>query len=265
MKALSLLILSLAPAVVPAQEPTAERNPWKAAPPAIPETVAKARIHAQTVLPGASGIAGGNLILQRIDPPAFTPAAPVPEPAKQARNFTAEEWAARLAKEPNELQLFSPTVIVHGNGVSMVRWGAVDKLTGYRQYAAWVRLDLSTIYACGDVTVGRRRYCMMPMMFHATDRMAQQWKAPAPAEFKIPTDIILEEGDPDNKPALEPLLALLEKYDTEGPQIAATAAAIKADQEARADWEKAHPQRPEDAVIKFWPIKSTQYPTKAAK
>ena len=225
-----------------------------------------ARVKAQTVLNGG-GEKGGDLIIQRIDPPTSreVPPAPVQSPLAEVSKLTREQWAARRAAEPNELQLFSPTVIVHGNGVSMVRWGAVDKLEGYRQYAAWVRLDLSSIYACGDVIVGRRRYCMMPMLFHATDRMAQQWKAPAPAEFNLPTDIILAEGDPDNKIALEPLLALLERYDTDGDQIAATAAAIKADQEARAAWEKAHPQKPEDVVIKFWPIRSSQYPTKAGK
>lgn len=268
MKTKAILIQCMTPALLLAQEPAAERNPWKASSPAIPEAVSKARIHAQTVLPGASGTAGGNLILQRIDPPDASSVrliTPVPEPAKAAGNFSAGELAARRASEPNELQFFSPTVVVLDNGVSMVRWGAVDPLSGYRQYAAWVRLDLSTIHACGDLTVGRRRYCLLPVMFHATDRMNQKWKAPAPLEFKRSTDIILAEGDPDNKAALEPLLALLGRYDTAGDQIAATAAAIKADQEARDAWEEAHPQKPEDVVIKFWPIQSTQYPTKVAK
>ena len=106
---------------------------------------------------------------------------------------------------------------------------------------------------------------MMPMMFYATDRMVQQWKAPDPASFKEPTDIVLVEGNQDNKIALEPLLALLEKFDTDGVSLQATAGAIKADQEARAAWEKAHPPQPEDVVIKFWPIKSRQYPTKPVK
>jgi hypothetical protein len=265
MKTVAYLLLAVAPTFLSAQEPATERNPWKAAPPAVPEEVLKARIHAQTVLPGASGIAGGNLILQRIEPPSFKAPARVKEPVKPARSFTAEELASRRAAEPTDLQLFSPTVVVYPNGISMVRWGAVDKLTGYRQFAAWVRLDLSTIYAAGDVTVGRRRYCMMPMMFHATDRMVRDWKAPAPPDFKLPTDIILAEGDPENKTALEPLHALLERYDSAGDQIAEAAAAMKEEQEARAAWEKAHPQKPEDAVIKFWPIRSSQYPTKSAK
>ena len=134
----------------------------------------------------------------------------------------------------------------------MVRWGAVDPLVGYRQYAAWVRLDLSSIYACGDVITGRRRYCLMPMLFHATDRMAQQWKAPAPGDFKLTTDILLAEGDSENKTALEPLFALLNKYDTEGAQMEYHAAALKQDQADRAAWEAAHPAPPENTVIRFW-------------
>jgi len=250
MKTAALLVSALTATLLPAQEP-AVRNPWKTAPPVVPEAVATARVTAQTVLKGG-GTAGSDLIIQRIEPPVFPEQPRPPSPLPAAAKLTRELWAARRAAEPNELLLFSPTVIVHPGGLSIVRWGTADKRAGYRQYAAWVRLDLSSIYACGDLTVGRRRYCLMPVMFHATDRMVQQWKAPAATDFKLPTDIILTEGDPDNAAALEPLLALLNEYDTQGQQIAHTAEAIKIDQAARAAWEAAHPAPPENAVIRFW-------------
>jgi hypothetical protein len=254
MKAVSLLIFSLTPAIVSAQEPTTERNPWKAALPSVPEAVMNARVTAQTVLKGGGGAEGGDLIIQRIERPVFPPKAPVPAPVIVPP--TEEQLAARAARrasEPNVLLLFSPTIVVFRDGLSLVRWGSVDRLKGFQQYAAFVRLDLSAIYACPDLTVGRTRYCMMPMMFHATDRMVQQWKAPDPSFFKEATDIVLAEGDPDNKTALEPLLALLAKFDTDGPQLQETAAAIKADQEARAAWEAEHANDPpENTVIRFW-------------
>lgn len=253
MKAVSILILSLTPAVLSAQE-AVPVNPWKAAPPAVPEEVANARIMAQTVLKGGGGAKGGDLVIQRIERPVYPPKVEVPAPVVVPP--TEEQLAARAARralEPDELRLFSPTIVIFREGLFLVRWGSVDRLKGYQQYAAFVRLDLSAIYACPDLTVGRRRYCMMPMMFHATDRMVQQWKAPAASSFKEPTDIVLVEGDPDNKSTLEPLLALLSYFDANGPQLNETAAAIKADQEARAAWEAAHTNDPpENTVIKFW-------------
>ena len=228
MKAASLVILSLAPAILSAQESTAERNPWKAAPLIVQEAVMNARVTAQTVLKGGGGEKGGDLIIQRIERPVFPPKVAAsasgvvpPTPAEMAAR------AARRALEPNSLLLFSPTVVIYGNGISLVRWGHIDRFQGYQPYAAWVRLDLSAIYACPDLTVEHTRYCMMPMMFHATDRMVQQWKAPAVSSFKEPTDIVLAEGDPDNKAALQPLLALLSHFDANLPQLQQTAAASK--------------------------------------
>ncbi len=254
MKAASIVILSLTFPVLSAQELATERNPWKAAPPVVPEAVMNARVTAQTVLKGGGGAGGGDLIIQRIERPVFPPKAPVPAPVIVPP--TEEQLAARAAhraSEPNVLLLFSPTIVVFRDGLSLVRWGSVDRLKGYQQYAAFVRLDLSAIYACPDLTVGRTRYCMMPIMFHATDRMVRQWKAPDPASFKEPTDIVLVEGDPNNKAALEPLLALLSHFDTNLPELQATATAIKADQEARTAWEAEHANDPpENTVIRFW-------------
>jgi hypothetical protein len=253
MKTISILILSLTPAVLTAQESALERNPWKAAPPIVPEAVLKARVTAQTVLKGG-GEKGGDLIIQRIERPVSPPKLERPAPVVVPP--TQEQLAARAARralEPNELRLFSPTIVIYRDGLSLVRWGSVDQLKGYRQYAAFVRLDLSAIQACPDLTVGRTRYCMMPMMFHATDRMVQQWKAPAASSFKEPTDIVLAEGDPNNRTAMEPLLALLSHFDANWPQLQETAAAIKADQEARAAWEAEHANDPpENSVIRFW-------------
>ena len=245
---------------------TAKHNPWKAVPPEMPEAVAKARVQARTVLKGAGGPRGGNLIIEVIEPPVLeAPATPAAIPVAPLSGEELAARAARRAAEPNEFRLFSPSVIVYDNGVSLIKWWTADRKAGYQEYSAFVNLDLSTIFACRDLTVGRRRYCIMAVTHHASDRFAAEAKPPGLTDFKDPTDIILTKGDPTNQEALEPLMALLSKYDTESGLIESTAAAINADQEARSAWEKAHPPRPEDVVIKFWPIKSTQYSTQPVK
>ena len=144
-------------------------------------------------------------------------------------------------------------MIVFRGGLSLVRWGSVDRLMGYQPYAAFVKMDLTAVEACREVIVGPRRYCLMPVIFQATDRMAQQWKAPAADSFKQPTDIVLTEGSPENQLALEPLVALLARFDAEGPALEKIAVAMRENQAARAAWEAAHAgDPPQDTVIKFW-------------
>jgi hypothetical protein len=265
MKISLLLTCCLLPSSGWGQE-TVLRNPWKAAPLEMPKEVAKARVQARTVLKGAGGAAGGNLIIEVIEPPVLFKVVPVSAPP--AAPLSEEEMAAREARraaEPNELRLFSPSVVVYGNGVSHISWWTADRKTGYQEYSAFVNLNLESIFACGDLTVGRRRYCLMAMAHKATDRFVAQVKPPALTDFKEPTDIILTKGDSTNEEALEPLMALLAKYDTESGLIQSTAAAILADQEARRVWEADNPQPPEDSVIRFWPIQSTQYSTTPVK
>jgi hypothetical protein len=251
MKKSCLLLLCLTPVTGQTQE-TPPVNRWKAAPMVVPEVVAKATVLNRKVIKGG-GQGGGDLILERIAAPVFPKPAPAQEVVKTPP--TPEEMealAARRAAEPNELLLFSPTVVVFENNLSLVKWWSADAITGYQEFSAWVRLDLSSINACGDLTVGRRRYCMMSMMYHAADRSAGKIKAPALTDFKEDSDILLTKGNPANTAALEPLKALLAKYDTERGLIESTAAAIKADQDARRDYEAKYPSPPENTVIRYW-------------
>ena len=227
-------------------------NRWKAAPMVVPEVVAKAQLLNRKVIKGG-GQGGGDLILERIAEPVFPKAALAQEVVKTPPTLEElEALAARRAAEPNELLLFSPTVVVFENNLSLVKWWSADAITGYQEFSAWVRLDLSSINACGDLTVGRRRYCMMSTMYHAADRSAGKFKAPALTDFKEDSDILLTKGNPANTAAIEPLKALLAKYDTERGLIESTAAAIKADQDERRDYEAKYPSPPENTVIRYW-------------
>jgi hypothetical protein len=147
----------------------------------MPEAVAKARVQARTVLKGAGGPEGGNLIVEVIEPPFLVvPAPPVAQPFALLSEEELAARAARRAAEPNEFRLFSPSVVTYDNGISLISWWTADRKTGYQEYSAFVNLDLSSIFACGDLTVGRRRYCMMAMGHKASDRFVAQVKPPAP-------------------------------------------------------------------------------------
>ena len=251
MKTASLLLLCLIPVTGQSQE-TPPVNRWKAAPLPVPEVVAKATVLNRQVVKGG-GQGGGDLILERIAAPVFAKVVPAPEVVRTPPTpEELEACAARRAAEPNELLLFSPTVVVFENNLSLVKWWSADATTGYQEFAAWVRLDLISINACGDLTVGRRRYFMMSMMYHAADRSAGKIKAPALTDFKADSDILLIKGNPANTAALEPLKLLLTKYDSERGLIESTAAAIKADQDARRDYETKYPSPPENTVIRYW-------------
>ena len=251
MKKTCLVLLCLVPLTSRGQE-IPPVNRWKAPPLPVPDAVAKEKVLNRKVIKGG-GQGGGDLILERIAAPAFPKGVTAPEVVKLPP--TPEALAARAARretEPNELLLFSPTVVVFENNLSLVQWWSADQITGYQEFSAWVRLDLSSINACGDLTVGRRRYYMMSTMYHAADRSAGKIKAPPLTDFKEDSDILLTKGNPANAAALEPLHALIEKYDRERGLIESTAAAIKADEDARRAYEAKYPSPPENTVIRYW-------------
>jgi hypothetical protein len=99
---------------------------------------------------------------------------------------------------------------------------------------------------------------------HAKDRFTGLVDVPSSAAFQEKGGIILIKGNSANLEAMEPLSALLAKYEKEGPAILAADAAIKADNAARAAWEKAHPRKPREKVIKHWVVRSNLPPKTAA-
>ena len=241
-------------------------NPWKVATLEMPEAVINARVKAQTVKLGG-GTAGGHLVMQVIEPPALVPVVPVPTTA--ASRLTLEDRAAKRAASPPHTEcLFMPTVVVYDNGISLIRWWpdcSKRDSTGGQEYLAWVNLDLSSINGCGDFMAGKRHFTLLPTLSRAKTPFTGPLKPPALSDFRRKSDIILTAGDSTNKDAMEPVMALLAKYDTEGQLIVAADATIKADQKAQAAWEKANPEPPTHTVIKFWQDPSTTDRTKPAK
>jgi hypothetical protein len=234
-------------------------NPYRAAPPELPEAVIKAGILDEAVTKG--GPSQGKVTIQRIAPPILPP---VPEPIEVSKQVISPEWRAALrAAAPIELRLFSPTIICYPDGVSFIRWFSPQGDT----YEAWTKTpDLNSVYAAGDFTVERRRYLMMPLLLPGNTRAAGPLKLPDPGQFKLPSDVVLVRGDSTDAAALEPLFGLLEMYDRDRDQIVAAAKAQQEAAEAQAAWEKANPTpATPDILIKVWPIQSTQYSTTAVE
>jgi hypothetical protein len=234
-------------------------NPYRVAPPELPEAVKQAVILEEAVTQG--GLSKGKVTIQRVVPPLLPP---LPEAQVVQSPAPDGEWRAALrATAPLELRLFAPTVICYADGLSFVRWTTSKG----EMFEAWTKMpDLSSIYAAGDFTVERCRYLMMPLMFQGNTRAAGPLKLPDLTQFKQPTDVILVRGDPANAAALTPLMGLLEMVERDGAMIAAAAKAHQEAAAAATAWEKANPppDRP-DVVIKVWPIQSTQYSTTSAK
>lgn len=260
MKSNILLLLCLFPCILPAQD-VADQNPWEPVKPELPKAIKDAAVLSRWVLRPAT-MTEGRVVIEEIAPPQFP--RPVDKPLATAVPLSADSWTFRKAAAFSELRLFSPTVILTDSSYSLVRWWSADPFTGYQEFAAWVDCDLSSINACGDLTVGSRRYCLMASARHAKDRFTGLVDVPSSAAFQEKGGIILIKGNSANLEAMEPLSALLAKYEKEGPAILAADAAIKADNAARAAWEKAHPRKPREKVIKHWVVRSNLPPKTAA-
>jgi hypothetical protein len=247
------LLTLLAPVLAWAQE-SPPALAFRQEPRVLPAEVSAAAVQAQTFVKG--GADGADLTIQVIAPLEIASSS-------MAATLSPEERAALRAKTPLEFRLFDPLITVYANGISYIQWGVMGVENGYQEYAAWSSLNLSDAGSCKELNVGRRRYHMLAVPQLASVRAVSQQKAPRAESFKGTGGFIIVKGDAKNTVAMEPIIALHEKYAKEGAQIAADAAALKVAQKEAETWNKAHPAVPQDTVIKMWPVQSTQYSTAA--
>lgn len=256
--------------------------------------VAEAPVQARAVAPRA-GERGANLVMELVAPPvstgttaSSTTAKPVP-----VRPWTAEEREARRSAAPDHILLFSPTVTLSGSGMSRVAWSATlpDPAGGpprFEDYIVWVPVNLESIRAVGDLSVGKTRWLLTPSLIKArspqtaanpdggpakpvpVNHQSSTINIPKWEDFKGPGGsagaILVEKGNPDLIEALEPVMALTAKYQdpAESARIAEDFAKMTAIQAAAEAWAREHPEPVRDTVIKFWPLESTEYPTAGA-
>lgn len=249
----SLLIAlpALAPLIVSAQEGAVEPPPGvRKQGIKLPQAVTEAAVRREKVVPGTAG--GGSLTIQVIDAPVLPP--PAPPPAAAGPRLTPEQRAALRAAAPEVTRLFSPYITPYPNGVTHISWTAAELGAGAGAYEAWLNMDLSAFEFMQDVTVGKTRFVVMPLMMDCRWRSVPKRIPPDPGSFKGPSELIMEKGDAQNQAALAPLNAMLALYAEKGPELLASAQARKAEWAAAAEWEKSHPSPKPSVTVKLCPL-----------
>jgi hypothetical protein len=112
-----------------------------------------------------------------------------------------------------------------------------------------------------DVTVGKTRFVVMPLMMDYRWRSIPKRIPPAPEDFKNPREVMVDKGDAQNMTALAPLNAMLSLYAEKGPELVASAQARKAELAAIAEWERLHPSPKPSVTIKVCPLDALPLPS----
>lgn len=262
------------------------------APKEFSKEVAEAPVHARAIAKQA-GERGANLVMELVAPPAAdADEVPSSSPARPVNvaPWTAEEREARRAAAPDRILLFTPSITLFDGGISRIAWSATFPNPGggpprFEDYVVWAPVNLESIRAVGDLMVGKTRWLLSPSVTKAASQ--PQTASPAkgtspggsinhqPSAINSPTladfngpggpsgSILVEKGNAELSEGLEPVMALMAKYQdpAERARIAEDFAKMTAMQAAAEAWAKEHPEPVRDTVIKFWPVESTEYPT----
>ena len=229
------------------------------APKEVPSAVAAARVEAEVKV--KSGAGGGNLIMRRITPPALVVE---PQPPREVSTEASEERieAEETARvTDHSTKWFIPSIEIHPDGFSLVRWQAWGRELGWRSFEAWVALDLTSIDGCGRFTVGNTTYELIPNTYRPPDSAN---RSVPPKAGEMPEGYFLTQGDANDQEGMEPLLAVIQLYAQEGDDIVQRHQQIVQRRVAWERWKEENPKPVTDTVISFWPIKSTEHPTGAA-
>jgi hypothetical protein len=192
-----------------------------------------------------------NLVAPPVLPKRSLAAAPTPV------TLTSEEEQTEMRLEQKEWKLFTFSAVIYDNRVTEVSWG------NQGQYRAYSNIDFNqfcgTQYVETDTTV----YDLFFMPFNESSEYDPDTAKRLPSrEAFSPTrfEYILDESCPA-PPAedIAALDALHVYYNANSQKLAADYAKRVADQHAQELWRKAHPAVPKDAVVNFWPIKSSVY------
>ena len=225
----------------------------------IPSAVAAARVEAEVRVKNSSG--GGSLIMRRIQPPALVlePLRPREVSTDASEEHIETEETTRVTNLSTKW--FIPSIELHPDGVSLVRWQAWGRELGWRSFEAWVALDLSSIDGCGRFTVGNTTYELIPNTYRPPDSAN---RGVPPKAGEMPERYLLTQGDANDQEGMEPLLAVIQLYAQEGDDIVQRHQQIVQRRAAWERWKEENPKPVTDTVISFWPIKSTEHPTGAA-
>ena len=230
-----------------------------------PEAVKAAKLEAEVRVPG--GANGGDLVIRRIQPPKLQLTTrdrrKLADPEKEGDEEIGERVEGAKVTPHLETKWFIPTIELYPDGLSLVNWQAQASGKDRRGYEAWVAIDLSSIQGCGDFQVENTAYNLIGVTYTASEQRKRS--VIVPNRENLPDGYLVTKGDAGDADAMEPLLSLIQLYAQQGEDIVADHRAILARSAARNNWEKENPEPVRNAEISFWPLKSTEYSTKASR
>ena len=115
-----------------------------------------------------------------------------------------------------------------------------------------------------DLDAGRTRYVVFPSVFDAGARFIKPRAVPGPV---VPvgdgTGFFMTRGDATAEAALRPIRALHALYKKQGPALHSAWVEQQRLRAEEAVHRTAAPPPPGETVIRFWPVKSKRYATRA--
>jgi len=206
-----------------------------------------------------------NLVVPPILPPAPVPAVPV-----NAQPPTAEQLQAAEARMQKEYVVLFFTAMVIDRSVTALSWQHEGQ-----QYRAFSNVDFN--YFCGvhEIETADSVYWLLMGAGDQTREQAEaerteavahglaQFAVPIPqrAEFSVTRSEYVVAGGTagESNGAFKWLDALHVYFDAHRDRLIADHTTREAARIVREQWLKNHPPVPQDTVINFWPVKSTNY------
>lgn len=166
---------------------------------------------------------GRKLIIERVKPPVLPVAPPEPvlvpapiDPAVRAARRAA--WALEAKKERRTLSL---TGIYYPNGQTWLSWFMRGEDGQWRTYQAWSTQDFRSAWLLREFEVGNTVYSMFPSV-HPASKFNVGRNFQGPLQFAEGEPAFRVVGDtPADAKALEPIIALHNIYQREGPLLTA--------------------------------------------
>ena len=207
-----------------------------------------------------------NLVAPPVLPTAPTPVAPVAAQPPTAAELQAAEQ--RMLKK--EVALFISATVID-RSVTSLSWQQEG-----RRYRAFSNVDFNFLCGINGIETADSVYWFIMGLGNETREEAEVLRAAAAEhglpEFAVPVPLLSEfsatraeyavVGEAETAPtdAFKGVDALHVYFDAHREQLIADYAKRTAENAAREQWLKDHPPVPQDTVINFWPVKSTNYP-----
>ncbi len=243
---LLLLAVNTPPAFVFAQDTPAPPNP---------------PIHFQVLGTTTINLGNRSAIYNLVAPPLLPP-TPTPEPPTTPP-LTAEQMQALEAQLPppkKNVALFL-SASVYDHQITRLSWSDENG-----RHVAFSNLDFNYFTGPGFFETADTSYFLLMGIGNETREgaAANNVQLPALSQFS-PTQsqyIVVQDGS--NPPTAESLKWIDDThtyFDANKQRMIDSYNKLVADNLARAQWLKDHPPVPQNTVINFWPVQSTNYPT----